>query len=66
MKHLSTVAIIVVSSLLFACSENDSSPEPEAAPATVEDGNVAAEQAALQIEDEYMRGIIKEISLDSY
>ena len=66
MKHLSTVAVIVVSSLLFACGETNSSPEPEAAPATVEDGNVTAEQAALQIEDEYMRGIIKEISQDSY
>ena len=66
MKHLSTVAIIVTSSLLFACSEKDSSPVPEAAPATVEGGNVAAEQAALQIGDEYMRGIIKEISQDSY
>ena len=66
MKHLSTVAIIVASSLLFACSEKDSSPVPEAAPATVEGGNVAAEQAALQIGDEYMRGIIKEISQDSY
>jgi len=65
-KHLSTVAVIVVSSLLFACGETNSSPEPEAAPATVEDGNVTAEQAALQIEDEYMRGIIKEISQDSY
>ena len=66
MKHLSTVAIIVASSLLFACSEKDPSPVPEAAPATVEGGNVAAEQAALQIGDEYMRGIIKEISQDSY
>ena len=66
MKYLSKVAIIAVSSLLFACSENNSSPEPEATPATVEEGNVAAEQAALQIDDAYMRGIIKEISQDSY
>jgi len=55
-----------MSSLLFACSKQESSPAPDAAPAIAEDGNIAAEQAALQIEDGYMRQIIKEISLDSY
>jgi hypothetical protein len=65
-KHLGTVVIIAMCSLLFACSKQESSPEPEAALPVVEDGNIVAQQAALQIEDEYMRGIIKEISQDSY
>ncbi len=66
MKHYQSLVIIAMSSLLFACSKQESNPVPEAAVAEVEEGNVAAEQAALQIEDEYMREIIKEISLDSY
>ena len=66
MKHYQSLVIIAMSSLLFACSKQESNPVPEAAMAEVEEGNVAAEQAALQIEDEYMREIIKEISLDSY
>ncbi len=66
MKHVSTLVIIAMSSLLFACGKQESSPEPDVAVADVADGNIAAEQAAHQIEDEYMRGIIKEISQDSY
>jgi hypothetical protein len=65
-KHVSTLVIIAMSSLLFACGKQESSPEPDVAVADVADGNIAAEQAALHIEDEYMRGIIKEISQDSY
>jgi len=65
-KHFSTIVIIAMSSLLFACSQEGPSPEPAAALDDAEGGNVAAEQAVLQIEDGYMRGIIKEISLDSY
>ena len=66
MEHFSTIVIIALSGLLFACSKENPSPEPAAAIEGAEGGNVAAEQAVLQIEDGYMRGIIKEISLDSY
>jgi len=63
-KHISIAVIIVLSSLQFACSKEAPTTEPEVTVA--EDGNQAALQASLQIEDEYMRGIIKEISQDSY
>ncbi len=65
-KYFSTVVIITISSLLFACSKQESSTAPAVALPEAEGGNLAAEDAALQIEDDYMRGIIKEISLDSY
>lgn len=55
-----------MSGLLVACSKNEPGLENEAVSEAANNGNVAAEQAALQIDDEYMRGIIKEISLDSY
>ena len=64
MKYFSIAVIIAFSSLQFACSKEAPTTEPEAT--VVEDGNQAALQASLQIEDEYMRGIIKEISQDSY
>ena len=60
MKHFSIFVIITMSSLLFACSKQESNPEPAASLAEAEEGNIAAEQAVLQIEDEYMREIIKE------
>jgi len=63
-KHISIAVIIALSGLQFACSKEAPTTEPAAAVA--EDGNQAALQASLQIEDEYMRGIIKEISQDSY
>ena len=66
MKHLSTVVIIAMSSLLFACSKQESSPESEMPVVDVDGGNAVAEEAALLIEGEYMRGIVKEISQDSY
>lgn len=66
MKFISTLILIFLSSLLFACSKQESTPEPEAPAAETKGGNQAAAQALLQIEDEYMRGIIKEISQDSY
>ena len=64
MKNISTLVLISVSTLLFACSKQEAATE--AAPAAAEGGNEAALQASLQIESEYMRGIIKEISQDSY
>ena len=66
MKNISTLMLIIVSSVLFACSKQESTSEPEAMVAEAEGGNQAASQASLQIESEYMRGIIKEISQDSY
>lgn len=66
MNSISKIVLIVVCSLLFACSKQESGLESELAGAAVEGGDSAAEQAALQIEDNYMRGIIAEISHDSY
>ena len=66
MNSISKIVLIVVSSLLFACSKQESGLESELAGAAVEGGDSAAEQASLQIEDNYMRGIIAEISHDSY
>ena len=64
MKKISTFVLISLSSLLFACSKQEAATE--AAPAAAEGGSEAALQAVQQIESEYMRGIIKEISQDSY
>ena len=58
--------LIIVSSVLFACSKQESTSELEATVAEAEGGNHAAMQASLQIESEFMREIIKEISQDSY
>ncbi len=66
MNSISKIVLIVVSSLLFACSKQESGLESELAGAAVKGGDPAAEQASLQIEDDYMRGIIAEISHDSY
>jgi hypothetical protein len=65
-KYFSTVVIITISSLLFACSKQESGTAPAVALPEAEGGNLAAKTAVLQIEDDYMREIIKEISLDSY
>jgi len=65
-KNISTLVLTLVCTLLFACSKQETAPEPEVAVAKTEGGNVAALQAAAQIESEYMREIIKEISQDSY
>ncbi len=70
MKHTSSLMLILVSSLLLACGEQTQTPEselePEAANAGPNTENNVALQASLQIESEYLRGIIKEISDDSY
>ncbi len=66
MKSISTLFLIAVSGLLFACSQQENTPEAETVAAEATDGNPAAEQASLQIQDEYLRAIIKEISQDSY
>lgn len=66
MNSISKIVLIVVSSLLFACSKQEPGLESELAGAALEGGDSAAEQASLQIEDNYMREIIAEISHDSY
>ncbi len=66
MKYVSIALVITLSSLQFACSKQEPASEPAATVAEAESGNQAALQASLQIEDAYMREIIKEISQDSY
>jgi len=63
-KNIAAPVLIVICSLLFGCGKQESAPEPSAA--SPEDARLAAEQAALQIDGEYMRGIVKEISDDRY
>ncbi len=64
MKTLSNVVMFVSCCLLAACGERGSNPEPKAT--SPEMNSATAEQAALQIDGEYMRGIVKEISDDKY
>ena len=66
MKKNSMLILIIVSSALFACSKQELTSESEATVAEAEGGNHAAMQASLQIESEFMREIIKEISQDNY
>jgi len=65
-KYFSIALVITLSSLQFACSKQEPVAETEVETTAAEDGNQAATQASLQIEDGYMREIIKEISQDSY
>ncbi len=66
MKHYLTVLMIACSSMLLACGKTEPVEVADDAVANSAAMNVSAEQAALQIQDEYMREIIKEISQDSY
>ena len=65
-KYVSTIAIIAISTMLFACGQQDSTANLEPTVNDAEIGNETALQASLHIEDEFMREIIKEISQDSY
>ncbi|MGI9238008.1 MAG: M28 family peptidase [Woeseiaceae bacterium] len=71
MSYLRLMAIIALATALAACGEQES-PNTETAEASIEAatpaavGNVAAEQAATQIQDAYMREIVVEISDDRY
>lgn len=65
MKKISTLVLLGVSTLLFACSKEEPVTEPMPA-AQTDNSSEAALQAAQQIESDYMREIIKEISQDSY
>ena len=63
MKSRSITSLLVACGLLFGCGNKDAGTEnAPSANAT----SVSAEQAALQIQDDYMRSIIQEISQDSY
>ena len=67
MKQFSIAVLLSVGVLLVACGKQEAPPETSApGTAEAEGGNPAAEQAALQIQDEYMREIIREISHDDY
>lgn len=67
MNHLRLTAIIAVATALSACSKPAPTIDTTTSEADVRtEGNAAAEQAALQIQDDYMRGIVAEISDDRY
>lgn len=66
MKHNTALLLMAVSGLLLACSPQDANIESDDALAEAGRGYSAAEDAALQIDGEYMREIIVEISDDSY
>lgn len=66
MNYKYTLVLIVMSGLLVACGKQDASTESVDVAAESSGGNRAAEEAALQIQGEYMRGIVAEISDDRY
>ncbi len=66
MNYKYTLILIVMSGLLVACGKQDASTESVDVAAESSGGNRAAEEAALQIQGEYMRGIVAEISDDRY
>ena len=71
MKHCQLFTVIVMAAALGACGKQET-PDSEIAPSSSVtvgesgEGNAAADQAALQIHDDYMRGIVVEISDDRY
>ncbi len=66
MKQFSIVPLVAAGVLLLGCGGKDESTEPDVSVADKAGASSSAEQAALQIQDGYMRGIIQEISQDSY
>ncbi len=66
MKQYSVVLLLAAGIFLLACSDKDPATDFASPVANADGPNLSAEQAALQIEDAYMRGIIQEISQDSY
>ena len=76
MKKIQLTLLVAMGATMAACS-GEKAPQVEVSPdaadastsaAVIEaaGGNPAAEQASLQISDDYMRGIVVEISDDSY
>ncbi len=72
MNRLNILALALFASAMAACGNKDETPESDEAavtsPIAVEasGGNPAAEQAAREIGDDYMRAIVEEISDDRY
>ena len=71
MKYMKLLAVIILATALAACGKQRSpdtmsGSESPAADAADAGGNVAAEQAATEIQDAYMRDIVVEISDDRY
>ncbi len=72
MNRLNILALALFASAMAACGNKDETPESDEAavtsPVAVEasGGNPAAEKAALEIQGDYMRAIVEEISDDRY
>ena len=71
MKQLTILAAIIMATALTACSKPAATPDtmtdqPPAGAAGMAGGNPTAEKAARQIQGDYMRGIVAEISDDRY
>ncbi len=66
MKQYSVISLVAAGMFLFGCGDNNAGTEPDTSVADTAAASSSAEQAALQIQDDYMRGIIQEISQDSY
>jgi len=71
-KQRAILAAIIMATALPACSKPDATPQTtedkqsSAAAVVANGGDPAAERAALRIEEDYMRGIVAEISDDRY
>ncbi|MCH8943837.1 MAG: M28 family peptidase [Proteobacteria bacterium] len=66
MNYKYTLVLISMCGLLVACGKQESSTNALDADVATNGGNPAAEEAALQIQGAYMRGIVAEISDDRY
>lgn len=66
MKKISVILFVATGFLLFGCGNDDAGTGTAVPVADTAGASSSAEQAALQIQDNYMRGIIQEISQDSY
>jgi Zn-dependent M28 family amino/carboxypeptidase len=70
-KQLTILVAIIVATALTACSEQAATPgtkveQPSSGTMDVAGGNPEAEKAAQQIQGDFMRGIVAEISDDRY
>ncbi len=66
MKQRYALVVIAMSVLLVGCGKQEAPAESQGATAERSGGNPAAEAAALQIQGDYMRVIVAEISDDRY
>jgi len=65
-KKITTFLIVVMTGVLFACSKQDTDPAPTATNDDASSVEASAEQVDVNIDGEYMREIVKEISDDRY